>query len=637
MKSAFQHHIHQRGAIMGATLMLLLVGGLFLSAWLSLMSTRAVQVSWLENAVQRRLSLENSRLLAWQSAMEHGFLPAHDLGSLTSGILGASTGGILPVKGWDEVDALASMLAPGAMTSVFPYNNTGLHPGPAFLAHATQIRPSALSSGLDNFTSHLFLKSRPPVLAGDLFIVYRKPDSAVTEIDVHKTSGAHHAYWQVMGRAVIRHPASLFARTTSRVDLPFRARSLYIQTHDPFNNTPVSGIALNGGTLLPSNLPTSPGTTGASQPNLLSSTTSTVTNTVTNTTGSLVGGQRLAGTGGKLIGGVTSGVTGTVGVVTGTVGGVTDVVGGVTDTVGGVTDVVGGVTDTIGGVVDTTLGLTEQALALLRASLTVETGRVFDGHLNVVRNDLHPSNSLHHIINREVTAGRAGVDEVDVYVKSSDKTLPWWMEEYTGLGGDRPPHPPPGYPSGYPTQFKTLYVRLDHPGLRHLRIRNVIHQIVFVGQSGASAFEAAGALPPVIVTLIQDAGQPVGNICFENENNRRLILGCRHPHGQKLDLSWRGAPVSGSDLRWRLVFINEHQSVWLALHDNPVINVRWIGGVMTNWFFKRYASTGPRADRLTFIADDAAPTLPHTGPSYASLLPRDLWLEHYFLPTPPSS
>lgn len=594
----------QRGALMGATLLLLLVGGLFLSAWVSLMSTRSVQVSWLETAVQRRVSLENSRLLAWQSAMEHGFLPAHDLGSLTSGILGSSSGGILPVKGWNGVDALASMLAPGTMTNVFPYNNTGLRPGPAFLTHATQIRPSALASGLDNFTSHLFLKSRPPMLSGDLFIVYRKPDSAVTEIDVHKTTGPHHAYWQVMGRTVIRHPPSLFARNTSRVDLPFQSRSLYLQQHDPFNNTPVTGVALNGGTLLPSNLPSTPGTIGASAPNLISQLTGTVSDTV----GGVVG-QNLPKAGGKIISGIT----------------------------GGITDVIGDVTDTVGGVVDITTGLTEQTLAALRSTLTIESGRVFDGHLNVIRNDLTPSNSLHHIIDREVAAGRAGVDEVDVYIKSEDTSLPWWMEEYTGIGGNRPPHPPPGYPSGYPTQFKTLYVRLDHPGLRHLRIRNVIHQIVFVGQSTSGAFETAGSLSPVIVTLLQDEGQPVGNITFQNENNRRLILGCRHPHGQKLDLSWTGSPVTGSNLRWRLVFINEHQAVWLDLHKSPLINIQWIGGVMTNWFFKRYNSTGPRADRLVFLADDAVPTLPHSGPPYATLLPRDLWLDHYFLPTPPSS
>ena len=41
------------------------LSGLFMGAWISMMSTRATQVSYFEEAIQRRISLENSRQFSW--------------------------------------------------------------------------------------------------------------------------------------------------------------------------------------------------------------------------------------------------------------------------------------------------------------------------------------------------------------------------------------------------------------------------------------------------------------------------------------------------------------------------------------------------------------------------------------------
>jgi hypothetical protein len=65
--------------------------------------------------------------------------------------------------------------------------------------------------------------------------------------------------------------------------------------------------------------------------------------------------------------------------------------------------------------------------------------------------------------------------------------------------------------------------------------------------------------------------------------------------------------------------------------------VRWIGGVMTNWTIKRRAAGGNNPSRLLFTSDSdpAVPAATNVGPAFASFLPRDAWLETYFLPVAP--
>lgn len=517
---------------MATALLLMLVSGLFLSAWVSLMSTRAAQMGWLETAVQRRLSVENSRQFAWQCAHEKAFDPEADLAANQAFAIGANKGGLYTDDGWNNLNIYKSTRTPGALTNVFPYNYTGLRASNSYYSTERLARPSSLTA-VDDFNVFLFLKSYPPTLAGDLVVSYLKPEGATSELDIHSTTTAHNAFWIVEGRTVIRRPDSLFAITTpSPLQLPSRSRSLYIQTHDSYNSRAIFGTDLSGNKMLPSNLNAVPSTTGP---------------------------------------------------------------------------------------------------------VSNKPADRFTGVLNVIKNDLNPDNSLWHFMDREKNAGRSNYATIDVFTESASATGPYWMVEYSGTDDDKPKHQPPNYPSGYSNQFKTLYIQMDHPNLPHFRITNVVNQIVFVGQTTPAKFEAAGQMSPIMITIIQDDNEPVGNIAFEGENNRRLILAAKHPRGQKLDCFWVGEPLSGNEQRWRMTFINEYQAMWLELPRNVTYNVKIIGGLMTNWFFKRYAKSGTRLDRLTFVSDASVPTGTAAGPSYASLLPRDAWLESYFFPVPPTT
>ncbi|MDB6007161.1 MAG: hypothetical protein JWR15_4148, partial [Prosthecobacter sp.] len=58
---------------MAAALMLMIVSGIFVSSWVTLMSTRASQVSYLEDVCRRHIGVESSRLLAWQCMTSKAF------------------------------------------------------------------------------------------------------------------------------------------------------------------------------------------------------------------------------------------------------------------------------------------------------------------------------------------------------------------------------------------------------------------------------------------------------------------------------------------------------------------------------------------------------------------------------------
>ncbi len=269
----FRHrHRSTRGALMAAALMLMVVSGIFVTSWVTLMSTRASQVSYLENVCQRHIGLESSRLLAWQCMTSKAFDPNNSLATGQNTILGTDIGSLSTGSGWSSLNVYTSANTVDDMSTVFPFNYTGLRPGATFLNTEQLARPSAnLAGNIDDYNAWQFLKTMPPVLNGDVFCVYRKPDGVTTQLDIYANAGAgatgHNANWTVEGRTVLHDPPSLFvASTPSPLQLPFLTNSLYIQSHStaepPSIPYPIYGTDLNSHALLPSNMAVAPSTTG---------------------------------------------------------------------------------------------------------------------------------------------------------------------------------------------------------------------------------------------------------------------------------------------------------------------------------------------------------------------------------------
>lgn len=524
---------------MAAALMLMIVSGIFVSSWVTLLSTRAAQVSYLEDVCKRRLGVESSRLLSWQFINDKAFDRNGTMAANQNTVFGNGAGSFSTYNGWNNLNIYTSSSTAGGMSTTFPFNHTGLRPGATYVTVEQLTRPaSTLAGNIDDFNAWQFLKTMPPVLNGDVFCVYRKPDGVVTELDIHTNSSAsasgHHANWIVDGRTVLRHPASLFVSSTpSPLQLPFRTKSLYIQSYAaadaPTLPYAVYGTNMSGAELLPSNMPVVPSSTGP-----------------------------------------------------------------------------------IGGTAD----------------------RKHQGYLKVVRNNDNTDNSLWHFQEREATAGRTSTVTVDVATVFNSSTEAYWIAEQKN-----PTYLPPGWPSGYDDKLRVLFIKLDSAYLKNMRIYGVIDQIVFVGQSSAATFAAAAALKPVIITIMPNGakGRWVRDIRFERENNRRHVLAFQDDNGRPTELSWVNNPISGTEFRWRCVLVNEYQSIMFNMPATLTQTIRWIGGVMTNWTVKRRAAGGTNPSRLLFTrdSDPAVPAATNAGPAFATFLPRDAWLESYFLPIAP--
>ncbi len=592
----------RQGGVLVIALMMTIVAGIFLTGWVALSSTRAVQARTMENAARRRLMLENSKAFVRQMAIERAFSGSSTVAGGQEGELdpagsGTGWGGLNTSSGWGsgtplQIYALppteTSYPATGMFSTLFPFNPLGLHPGASFTSVQNMVRPNvyagpsgsapnpfnsdgSVTATLDPFNGYLFIKGIFPPLAGDTFVIYRKPFSETGEIVVDSNI-------QTEGRLVVSDPASMFNSATvdlgSKVRIGLRSKRFYVRKCDPRNRVTgssngaafVNGSVVNAGQeLMPMNLPCVPATFGAFPRS----------GTDTPTTG-------------------------------------------------------------------------DPSIAQL-----------FRGELNIIENTFVPSglpapvpdhnpNCLWEIQTREATSTpvRAAVQTISVGTAVGSNTDPYWIEDQTS-----PTYPPPAWPLGYPPVWKVLFVNLQHASLSNLRVYGVVHQIVFLGQDTNANYNAAANMDPRIVIVIPDsASRAVQDIRFVRENNRPFVLGVKGNVRQPLGLYWTGPNVnSGTSLtlEWRMMLINEYRQIMCNMPSGgggSPDSVAIYGGVLTNWSFERFdngaatrfriypdtlagwdSSTSPATYRMTTTA----------GYKLASVLPREAWLEPFFKLTPP--
>ena len=492
------------GAMMAAVMMLTLAVGLVLAGWITLIGARAQQSSSFESAADRRIRVDNSRMVGRQLMLQKGF---EHLGNLTASsdyLLaegGASWGGVNTGAGWNLLDVFAAAQSPAVMSTAFPYNVSGLRPGEAFLNTHEMMEAVQMSGQIDPHRNYAFMKMICPPLRGDLFTVYRKPASvlATGELDVYRSNSTDFAEWVVNGRMVIKDIESLFsAATPNPLTLPAQTESLYVAGDDELHY--VRGTSLNGDLLPASNLGGTPTTMGASS----------------------------------------------------------------------------------------------------------NPDGMWKKELNVVKNDANPSNSVWHMMGAPGTTGQAQVLTITSSDwDSSDQNPAIWIEKQ-GLDGAIT-YQPPNWPSGYDPEWPVLFVDLNRADLPHVRILGAVRQIVFLGvnPSDDAAMLEMGRLPPLLITVLP---HPAGNtgvqdVRFVNGNNRRVLFGFADDRGDPLELYWEGlekldlsaGPTNYKRVNyWRGMFINEFRKVYCNL--KPPQRVQWVGGVMTNWLFKRRRS-GPGEPR----------------------------------------
>jgi hypothetical protein len=552
---SLQRKASQRGALMAAALMMMVVTGIVMSAWVGLMAVRAQQVNFMEDALHRRQSLRNSKVIGRQIILQRAFgtgaAQTAVWDSLLAGPGGVNWGGVA-MGAWNG-NVFTLHADPVTSPTLFPFNPSGIMPDGGFVLTRRLAEGISMGNGQDEMDLFAFMKMANPALRGDLITVYRKPVGQVDLLDVwfDNTLAGHFANWRVEGRMVLRRPEDLFGSSTPNpLVIPGRCTNLVVPG-DPENRS-VVGTNLTGARVPPSGLAGVPMTGG---------------------------------------------------------------------------------------------------------SVPQGANQLWAGELNVVRNNSHPANSLWHKMDELQDADNGNFVTVDSASYSfGGSTPPLWVQRQVPNGSPRPPQAGETVGITYPTDatplvtsaggtWNVLFVQMDAPSLPNIRVTagvgvSRIHQIVFRGQAPLSAaFNQAALLRPLLCLIVKNDGDqisPVQDIRFENQNNRRWVLGVKGGAiADRLEMNWEGNWVTEGSRRmfnWRGVFVNEAREMFINIKSAQ--NVRITGGVMTNWLFKRRRSAPgfPRNetwDALTFALDANPEPAGASGAKYSSILPKDAWLETY--------
>jgi hypothetical protein len=259
VKTTFHHTLFQpRGGAIAIALIMTMLGGLMMAGWITIVHARSMQARGMEGAARRRLAVENSRAMARQYAMDRVFQDGRTQAAnitTTHSSGGTLWGSLSTQAGFNNLQSFGvypanSFPLPGTFDNVFPYNAAGLRPGHTFVNVQRVGRPDAYTDLSDPYTAWMFVKSAPPAIGGDAFVVYQRPAGQSTEINL---AGNLH----INGRLVIRDVPSMVPApkvgTGTQERVPTRARSFYIQ-QDYLGNR-LFGTAEDGSVLLSTNAP----------------------------------------------------------------------------------------------------------------------------------------------------------------------------------------------------------------------------------------------------------------------------------------------------------------------------------------------------------------------------------------------
>lgn len=250
---------------------------------------------------------------------------------------------------------------------------------------------------------------------------------------------------------------------------------------------------------------------------------------------------------------------------------------------------------------------------------------VTNGSLNLINNTDFTAASLRHTMEATGTAGTTWLNcttgtatssNINTNATSGNSTSDTQVKLESTVTYALPTTSPYGYTKS--GNLNVLIVRLKNSTLKHLRITSGVEQLVLEGQTNSTDYTNAGNLAPVIIWLEQ---ADCRDIRFVGENNRRLILATGKGTGATLYASFHGnSIIGGSALRWRIQWINEFRIPYL---NTPTgLGAIITGSIRTDWGI--YSTDTGSTVRVTLQRE--------TNPgALETLLPRDGWLEPYFL------
>lgn len=186
MKPGPRHH---RPGAPGATLlmvlMLTIVGGIGVTAWMYLIAARLIQVERMNDSVSRRIVQFNSGSINQQYLMTYAYRDSVTQPQVAA-LLSNSWGGVIE-NGFISLQAFRSAYTysnPPAYS--YAYNNLRYQPTGDGSVYFTRTMATTDGSQFETLSFYNFLKTYPRSLLGDLLYVHTKPSAATSSAYITK-------------------------------------------------------------------------------------------------------------------------------------------------------------------------------------------------------------------------------------------------------------------------------------------------------------------------------------------------------------------------------------------------------------------------------------------------------------------